>query len=69
LEALQYGVPPHGGIAIGFDRLIMNLTGAESLREVIAFPKVKDGSCPMTDAPSAVDPAQLEELHINIKHE
>ncbi|MCL2364481.1 MAG: aspartate--tRNA ligase [Defluviitaleaceae bacterium] len=66
LEALQYGVPPHGGIAPGLDRLIMNMTGATSLREVIAFPKVKDGSCPMTEAPGPVDAAQLEELGIAV---
>ena len=64
LEALKYGVPPHGGIALGLDRIIMLLTGADSLREVIAFPKVKDASCPMTAAPNVVDPAQLAELGI-----
>ena len=64
LEALKYGVPPHGGIAWGFDRFVMLLAGADSIREVIAFPKVKDASCPMTQAPNAVDPAQLEELGI-----
>ena len=62
LEALKYGVPPHGGIALGLDRIVMLLTGAESLREVIAFPKVKDASCPLTGAPGAVDPKQLAEL-------
>jgi len=64
LEALKYGVPPHGGIALGLDRIIMLLTGAESLREVIAFPKVKDGSCPMTHAPNDVAEEQLTELGI-----
>ena len=66
LDALKYGTPPHGGIALGLDRIIMLLTGADSLREVIAFPKVKDASCPMTNAPNNVDPAQLAELGIEI---
>jgi aspartyl-tRNA synthetase len=64
LEAFKYGVPPHGGIALGFDRIIMLLADVDSLREVIAFPKVKDGSCPMTQAPNEVDASQLEELRI-----
>jgi len=64
LDALKYGTPPHGGIALGFDRIIMLLTGAESLREVIAFPKVKDASCPMTNAPNTVAAEQLSELGI-----
>jgi len=64
LEALKYGVPPHGGIAFGFDRLIMLLAGLDSIREVIAFPKVKDASCPMTQAPSVVSDEQLTELGI-----
>jgi len=66
LEALKYGVPPHGGIALGLDRIIMLMTGAESLREVIAFPKVKDASCPMTHAPGLVADTQLKELGITV---
>ena len=64
LKAFEYGVPPHGGFAFGLDRLIMMLVGASSIREVIAFPKMRDGSCAMMDAPSEVDPDQLEELSI-----
>ncbi|MCL2378495.1 MAG: aspartate--tRNA ligase [Defluviitaleaceae bacterium] len=67
LEALKYGVPPHGGIALGLDRIVMLMTGADSLREVIAFPKVKDASCPMTHAPSPAADAQLDELGIKIR--
>jgi len=67
LEALKYGVPPHGGIALGLDRIVMLMTGTESLREVIAFPKVKDSSCPMTHAPNKVSEAQLDDLGIVIK--
>jgi len=66
LEALKYGTPPHGGLAYGFDRMIMLFTGVDSLREVIAFPKVKDASCPMTNAPSPVVVQQLEELGIAV---
>ncbi len=62
LDAFKYGVPPHAGLAIGLDRFVMLLVKAESIREVIAFPKVKDASCLMSEAPGAVDPSQLEEL-------
>ncbi len=66
LDAFKYGAPPHGGLAYGLDRIAMLLTGAESIRDVIAFPKVKDASCPMTNAPSAVDQKQLNELGIKV---
>ncbi|MFQ8703667.1 MAG: aspartate--tRNA ligase [Eisenbergiella sp.] len=66
LDAFKYGVPPHAGLAYGLDRLCMLLTGADSIREVIAFPKVKDASCLMTQAPNVVDEKQLEELGIEI---
>jgi len=64
LKAFEYGVPPHGGFAFGLDRLVMMLVGANTIREVIAFPKMRDGACAMMDAPSEVDPEQLEELSI-----
>ncbi len=66
LDAFKYGVPPHAGLAIGLDRFVMLLTKAESIREVIAFPKVKDASCLMSECPNVVDPAQLAELCLEI---
>jgi len=66
IDAFQYGTPPHGGFAFGLDRLVMLMIGADSLRDIIAFPKIKDGSCVMTDAPSTVDQSQLEILGLNM---
>lgn len=66
LNAFQYGVPPHAGLAFGLDRIVMLMVQADSIREVMAFPKVKDASCLMTDAPNLVDAYQLEELGIAI---
>ncbi|MEC5252730.1 aspartate--tRNA ligase [Bacillus licheniformis] len=67
LEAFDYGAPPHGGIALGLDRLVMLLSGRTNLRDTIAFPKTASASCLMTEAPSEVDNAQLDELHLEIK--
>ena len=66
MDAFKYGVPPHAGLAYGLDRLIMLMAKQDSIRDVIAFPKVKDASCLMTDAPNIVDKKQLDELCIDI---
>ena len=67
LDAFKYGVPPHAGLAYGLDRLVMLMAKEDSIREVIAFPKVKDASCLMTNAPSPVDAKQLDELGIMVE--
>ncbi len=66
LDAFRYGAPPHGGIAMGVDRIVALLSGADSIREVIAFPKAASGADPLTGAPAPVDPAQLRELGLRV---
>ena len=66
MDAFKYGVPPHAGLAYGLDRLIMLMAKVDSIRDVIAFPKVKDASCLLTNAPDTVDEKQLEELGIRV---
>ena len=66
LNAFKYGVPPHAGLAYGFDRLVMLMAKEDSIRDVIAFPKIKDASCLMTQAPDVVEESQLEELSIAV---
>jgi aspartyl-tRNA synthetase len=67
LEAFKYGAPPHGGIALGFDRLLAILCGTPSIRDVIAFPKTAKGTCLMTGSPGSVEPRQLRDLHLELK--
>jgi aspartyl-tRNA synthetase len=67
LEAFEYGAPPHGGIALGIDRLVMLLAGGETIRDVIAFPKMQNGRDSLMNAPSRVEEEQLRELHLRVR--
>ncbi|MGA0806696.1 MAG: amino acid--tRNA ligase-related protein, partial [Pseudohongiellaceae bacterium] len=69
LNALKYGAPPHGGLAFGLDRIVMMMTGSQSIRDVIAFPKTQSAACPLTEAPGAVAAAQLRELNIRLREQ
>ena len=69
MDAFRYGVPPHAGLAYGLDRLVMLMAKEDSIRDVIAFPKIKDASCLMTDAPGEVDEKQLAELGLDLAKE